>query len=435
MNWARIRREPALPVAFFGICAALLGFVREQVIAARLGLSISTDAFYLALTVCTFLPGLINGASMGILAPYHARAVKEGGEAAGKERLGQMLQTCLLMGLAAIGILAVFGSIAYPFLAAVRNVEKLRLTAALAGLLSLAIPSICLSVVAVASLNVLGKYVLGGASTLIAPIVATTVLYFVPAGPWAAAGGLVLGLNLQAGLLLWGLRRQGVSLRQRIPGATWKVTLRDMGHLAVGALVVNISAPIIQGIVATHGARSTSTYNFGIKITTASLGLSALFFSTLLNPIFAARAAGLPYSAKRLRTYLWLAVISSLALSTLLVVEATPLIRLFLRRGVFSENDVALVAKVHMYAALQIPFYMFSFLMMRMVSSYQDTRFISRMSWVQMISTLSLAWPLHTLMGVQGLLLANALAYGISGACYSWRYRHLRTLGISGARA
>lgn len=427
MNLRKLLREPALPVGMFGIAAAILGFVREQVIAAQLGLSTATDAYYLALSVCVFLPGIVNAASSGILAAHHAKAVRERGEAYGKTQLGRILLVCGGLSLTAIAFLGVAGGIAYPFLAASRNVEKLHLMLQLAACLALAIPALSVTTAAVGALNVQGKYILGGASTIVAPITASLVLLVAPASPWSAAGGLVLGLNLQAALLLAGLRRLGVSPWQKIHWAYLAKTLKDMGHLAMGAVVANSTALVIQAVVASHGARSTSTYSFGIKITAAYLGLSVMFFSTLLNPIFAARANGLPYSQKRLRAYLWLAGTSTMAATAILTFGSADIIRLVLKRGAFSESDVAAVAGVHAFAALQIPTYLFSALCARLVAAYHDTRFLGRMSWLQAAIAMSLLWPLHQALGIRGLVLANAVAFAVIGACLFWRHQQLKT--------
>ena len=426
MNWQKLRREPAIAVGFFGVAAALLGFMREQVIAAQLGLSISTDAYYLALSICVFLPGIVNNASIGILAPYHAKAVKEHGEAYGRAQLGHMLLLCGGLGVVAIFMLALGGAAVYPFLAASRNVEKLHLMMQLGACLTLAVPALSLTTAAVGALNVQGKYVLGGASTVVAPVIASSTLLFGPASPWAAAIGLVIGLNAQAALLLWGLHRMGVTPWQKLDRPLLVKTLKDMSHIATGTVVANSTALIIQAVVASHGARSTSTYSFGIKITAAYLGLSVMFFSTLLAPIFAARANGLPYSEKRLRTYVWLAGLSTVVATAILTLGSSDIIRLVLKRGAFSEADVTAVAAVNAFAAMQIPFYLFSALCMRLVSAYHDPRFVGRMSWLQTAVVLILLWPMNQALGVRGMVLANAAAYAVTGACFFWRYQQLK---------
>jgi peptidoglycan biosynthesis protein MviN/MurJ (putative lipid II flippase) len=424
--WARLRQEPAVIVALFGVAAVLLGFMREQAIAYRLGLSVTTDAFYLGLTLITFLPGLISGACLGLLAPQHARVVKEVGAEHGRALLGQILFICLGLGAVAVLLLWTAGAISYPFLSTKENIAKLQLTFAMSAGLSLAVPALCFSSGAVAALNVLGKYALGGASTAIAPLTAMAGLHLLPDTPWGLIGGMVLGLNLQALVLAWALAKEGVVAARKPAWQCAKPLLQDMGRLAAGGLAASLTTLAVQAMVATTGPNGVSAYTFGTKITWAYLGLTVLVLSTVMTPLLAARAAGLPYSRRRLRAYLWLALAAAGIGATSLVLGSDQIIRLFLARGAFSEDDVRAVSTVQILAAMQIPTYLLLFLGSRAVQSYRDTTFLSRMSWLQAGITLTLAWLLQPSLGTPGILLAIAFSYAASGVCHFFRYRSLR---------
>jgi peptidoglycan biosynthesis protein MviN/MurJ (putative lipid II flippase) len=426
--WTRLLREPAAAVTLFGAAALLLGFLREQAIAYRLGLSISTDAFYLGFTIITFLPGLVSGACLGVLAPHHARRVKAEGELQGKVLLGRILSVCTALGLGAVGVLALAGTVSYLMLTAGDNSEKLHLTFRVMAGLSLAVPAICFSTAAVASLNVLGKYALGSATTAISPLTAILTLQVFPVGPWGPVVGMVLGLNAQALFLAWGLSKEGVTVARRPIRAELRPLLHDMGLLATGGLATGLTLLAVQGMVANIGAHAVSSYNFGTWITGAYLGLSFLVLSSVLTPIFSARAAGLPYSRKRLRVYLGLSLVAAMVGTLILTFGASQVIRLFLGRGAISEEDIRAVAAVQVFSALQIPSYLLMVLGIRAVQAYRDAKFVSRMNWLQASITLGLAWPMHLHFGTKGILLAITLSYSFSGICYCLRYRHHRRL-------
>lgn len=426
MRASPLCREPALVVAMFGVAAVLLGFLREQSIAYRLGLSAVTDAFYLGLTLISFMPGLVSGACLGVLAPRHARTVKVAGEAAGRALLGQMLFICLALGVAAMLMLVLAGAVGYPFFAAVPQADKLRMTLSMCAGLALAVPALCFSSGAVASLNVLGRYALGGASSTIAPLVTIAALRLAPNGPVGLVVGMVLGLTLQATVLGWALAKEGVVATRKPRWAQARPVLRDMGLLATGGLAAGLTTMVVQALVAGTGAHAVSAYTFGTKVTWSYLGLTVLVLSTVLTPLLAARAAGLPYSRRRLRAYLWLAAVAALGGTVLLMVGADPIIQLFLGRGAFSEADVKAVARVQFISALQIPCYLLLFLGSRAVQAYHDIRFVSRMSWLQAGLALGTAWVLVPHFGTTGILLSLAGAYLFSGLGYCWRYQRLR---------
>lgn len=424
--WARVRREPALVVALFGVAAVLLGMLREQTIAYRLGLSEATDAFYLGLVIISFLPGLVSGACTGVLAPHHASTVKERGELEGKVQLGHILFICIGLGLAAVALLGVAGAIGYTHMPGSFSTEKRTLTLSMVASLALAMPALCFSSAAVAAFNVLGRFALGGASAAIAPLTAILALQFGPAEPWSLVDGVVVGLNLQSLLLAWALAREGVVAVQRPSWLQAKPLLQDMGALAFGGLATSVTALGIQALVARTGAHGVSAYTFGTKITMAYSGLTVLVLSAVITPIFAARAVGLAYSRRRLRTYLWLVALATVGGTVIFGAGADQVVRLFLGRGAFSEEDVLAVAAVQRVAAFQMPAYLLFFLSARAVQSYRDVKFISRMSWIQAGTILSLAWLLQQVLGLTGIILANIIAFALSAACYGLRHRHLR---------
>lgn len=429
--WARVRREPAVAVALFGVIAVLLGILREQSIAYRLGLSVATDAFYLGMTIISFLPGLVSAACGGVLAPHHARTVKESGELRGKTQLEHILVICLGLGAAAVLLLGVAGAIGYTYGAETFTAEKRQLTLSMVAALALAVPALCFSSAAVSALNVLGRYALGGGSAAIAPLTAVLALRLVPAGAWSLVGGVVVGLNLQALLLAWALSKEGVVVVQRPSWRQAMPLLHNMGLLAVGALAACITTVVIQAMVASTGAHGVSAYTFGTKITIAYSGLSVLVLSTVITPIFAARAAGLPYSRRRLRIYLWLGFVATVGGTVVFGVGADQVIRLFWGRGAFSGEDVMAVAAVQRVAALQMPAYLMLFLSARAVQSYRDAKFDSRMRWIQAGTTMGLACALLQVLGITGIILANVVSYVLSAACYWLRYQHHRRLAFT----
>jgi putative peptidoglycan lipid II flippase len=292
-----------------------------------------------------------------------------------------------------------------------------------AGLM-LAVPALCFSSGAVAALNVLRRFALGGASSAIAPLTAIAGLYLAP-GPAGLIAGMTLGLVLQAGLLAWALAREGVVARK----PRWdqvRLVLHDMGMLATGGLATGVTLLGVQALVAGTGAHAVSTYTFGTRITWAYIGLTAMVLSTVLSPLLSARAVGLPYSRRRLRAYLWLAAAAGLGGMLVLIVGADPIIALLLGRGAFLDADVKAVASVQLVSALQIPTYLLLFLGTRAVQSYRDIRFVSRMSGLQAVLSLGAVWLLAPAFGVTGTVLTLASMYLLFGLCYCWRYQHHR---------
>lgn len=431
MILARLYREPALAVALFGVSAALLGFLREQAIAYQLGISLATDAVYTALMAVPFLPALISSGAATIVAPYYNRATKGSGAIAGKETLSHILWTCLTLGFLCLPLILSASGIAYAMLDEERNLDKLRLTLELALFLAMAAPAFAYNTGAIAALNTLGRFGYAGLSSVAPALAATLIVWTAPASPWSVIAGLLFGTYLQMGILLYVLRGEGVFLTR--PKALKELVpfCKDMLHAMSAGLAFGLSALLVQSMVAASGAFGMSTYNFSTKCTAAYLGLSGLFFGTLLSPLLAAQAAGLPYSLRRLKAYLALSVVGA-GIATLLLTQYSEIvIRIFLHRGAFSEDAVLAVAELQAIAALQIPAFMISFIASRILAARHDNRFIALCSWAQFALTAALAMLLRTSYGIKGILFSVAVGYAAVGVVLWVRYLTLNQRATS----
>ena len=424
--WGKIRRDPAICVVLFGLAAVLLGFLREQAVAAKLGVSMSTDAFYLASALILFIPSLVNGACQGILAPQYSRKLLLAGPEAGKKLLEQLLFIILGLGAAAAGLQLLGQAVGYALWGGQFS-PRMSLTMSSSAWLALSVPALCFSTAGVAALNVLGRYWVGAASAGVAPLVATMILYLPNASASSLAVGVVLGLNVQALVLALALAREGVILSRRPSWSDSKPVLRDLVVVALGVVASAASPLAIQTVVAGLGDSELTTYTLGTKITAGFLGLSALILSSILTPLFSARASGLPYSRARFRAYLWMTALAGASVTVFLMACSKQVIEMFLGHAL-APAELERVAQMQFYAALQIPAFILLFLGIRAVQAYHDVRFVSVMNWVQCLLILALASVLLPCLGLIGIIVAVALAYALSGFCYLLKYRKMRNL-------
>lgn len=423
--WGKIRRDPAICVVLFGLAAVLLGFAREQAVAAKLGVSLTTDAFYLASALILFIPSLVNGACQGILAPQFSRRLLQSGPEAGKKLLEQLLFIIVGLGVAAAVLQLFVQGLAYVLWSGHFS-ARTSMTMSSSAWLAFSVPALCFSTAGIAALNVLGRYWVGAASSAIAPLVATMILYLPNPSASSLAIGVVLGLNIQALILAWALAREGVVLSRRPTWLDAKPILRDLTVVAFGVTASAASPLAIQAVVASLGDSELTTYTLGTKITVGFLGLSALIMSSILTPLFSARASGLPYSRVQFRAYMWLTAFAAASVTVFLMACSEQVIEMFLGHAL-APAELERVAQMQFYAALQIPAFTLLFLGIRAVQAYHDVRFVSLMNWVQGFLMLGLASILHPQLGLLGIIVAVALAYALSGFCYLLKYRRMRS--------
>lgn len=422
--WAKIRREPAICVVLFGVLGVFFGFVREQAVASRIGISMATDVFYLASALILFVPSLVNGACQGILAPQFSRRMLQSGPAEAKRLLEQLLVIIIALGVAA-ALVQLSAELLVHAMSSGPLSARTKLTLVTSAWLALSVPPLCFSTAGVAALNVMGRYWLGAASAGVAPLAATIALHLPNPSISSLVAGVVVGLNLQALLLAWALSRQGIVLTRLPSWAETRPLLKDLAVVATGVIASAASPLAIQAVVAGLGDSALTTYTLGTKITAGFIGLSALILSSILTPLFAARASGLPYSRARFRAYLWLTAVACAAVTLVLVFCSEYVISLFLGHAL-APAELARVAKLQSYAALQFPAFILLFLGMRAVQAYHDVKFVSAMNWAQGGITLAAGSVLHHYLGLLGILVAVALAYAICGTCYLVKYRRMK---------
>jgi len=415
----RMWREPGVWVAVLSIIAALLGFVREQAVAAKLGLSADSDAIYTAIAVVGFIPGLLSNALSQLIAPHYAASVKKDGAAAGLLTLGRLLGmgTAVASAGAVILVLGIWSG--YWFFEGIHQ-SKLNLSFSLSTLLALAVPATVYVTGTLTALNVLGRYSLSASTNIVVPIIGVVGVVMLPASPWSVIGVWLAGYYAQAFLLHRFVKQEGVSLQ--IPNSLeWvKTVLGDLLHALMGSLALVLAASYIQAVAATSGATEMASFNFGTKVPNAFFGLAGTFLGVFLGPLFAQMASGLPYSKKRLKMLLGLTVLGALLISPLLYLFSEDIVRLLLKRGAFAEKDVSAVAAIQMMGALQIPAFLFSFVSARLLLAYGDISLMHKTSWLFVLIVLVTAKPFKTNFGLGGLLLSNSLAMVSVGLVMSW---------------
>ncbi|MBC8737352.1 hypothetical protein F6X40_11110 [Paraburkholderia sp. UCT31] len=419
----RVFREPALWMGAFSLVAAAGGFLREQAVAYKLGVSIEADALFTALSLVNFLPSIIVGALAVSIAPHFSRAAGSGGERAGEEAVGQLLSVAVIAAAVAAGVMVLALWCVFPFVPAARNHDKLRLTFELATVFSASIPLSAYIGGAIAALNAFNRFGLATATNVVPPLVATALVYALPQGPWSVMVALLVGLAAQAVALLVPLHHRGI--RYGIAALTWRARLKHLSgmlHVALQGAASALSALVIQASVAASGAHGMSTFNYATKIPSSVLAILSNVFPALVLPILAAQAAGLPHSKKRLKLYAGGGMVVALLGAAAIAFGSPVLIKLFLARGKFRADDVITVAHLQFFAAIQIPFGLLATLASRFLNARHDNRYLNRLSWLNLALTLGVAVYVHRIYGAPGLLLGVAGCNAVVTALIFHRY-------------
>lgn len=247
-------RGAALLTAALTLVAAVLGLVRDVVIAAVFGAGADVDAFLVGQGLMNLVLGLVAGALAKAAVPVVARAADAGRPSAGMASVRAALGLALvvltvggvLMWIGARGVVAVLAPGFDP--------ATVALATELTRIVLVASVLICATNLLAGAGQALGRFApaaLQGVGFNVVMIVAAGV-----AGPvfgvYALAWGFVLGSAVRLVMQLPALRRVGVpwpSWRWRDPGLV--EMLRLLPALLVGSAVSNVNTLVDRAVAST----------------------------------------------------------------------------------------------------------------------------------------------------------------------------------------
>ena len=338
------------------VASRVLGFVREQIIAALLGTSVQSDAFVVAATI-PFTFSFIIGVSAGnaLLPVYTGRLKSE--DRAWLASTVFYVTTAFVAVLTGLGMMftpAVIDILAPGFTGETRQLAVLCTRIMLPSMLFLT-----MGFVAKAVLNAHREFAVPAWAPVWQNVV--FILLIIPLGSllgpglaWCTlAGAVVFYLcNLPA------MGRIGVPLR---PLLNW----RDPDVRLVLAMTVPVvmTTLVARGFVfldrwfGSHLAEgSIAALNFANRVRELPYGLFVAVVSTVLFPALASAVSRNDMAALRERTAMGLRLVGLVTYpcAALLLILATPVVRLLFERGAFGSDATAATASALFFYAVSV---------------------------------------------------------------------------------
>lgn len=353
------------------MASQILGFAREALIAAAIGVGPVTDAFYAAFRFPNLFRRLFaEGAFNTAFIPLFAKEMEGGGLEAAR-RFGEDVLAVLITVLLGLSALAM---IAMPVLVATiiapgftTSPEKFDLTVLMTRIM---FPYLfCMSLVAMFSgiLNAMRRYFLAALVPTLLNVILIGVLLAAlywgldprRTGVWLAWGVFASGLA-QLAFLIQGARREGFSMRVRrprlTPGVKRLLVLMAPALVTGGIMQINL---LVGQIIASTQENAIGLLNFADRINQLPLGVIGIAVGVVLLPELArALKAGDFDDAQHLQNRsLEFALGLTLPAAIGLMVMPGPIVSLLYERGQFTANDTALTAAALAAFASGLPAY------------------------------------------------------------------------------
>jgi putative peptidoglycan lipid II flippase len=186
--------------------------------------------------------------------------------------------------------------------------------------------------------------------------------------------------------------------------------------MLAGAFLMGSTSFVGQSMAAMLGPGRVSALSYGSKMTTLILGVGALSVSTAVLPQFSRMVAVKDWTGVRhtLIVYARLIVLITLPLTVFLIYFSEPLVHVLFQRGAFTEADTQLVARVQNLYLLQIPVFVLSMLLVRLISALQANRILMWGAAINLVVNIVFNYVLMKWMDVEGIALATSLMYLVS---------------------
>lgn len=349
-------------VSFVLLLGRLSGFVRETLLAATFGPTVTADAAIVLLTLPDLMVGLLlAGGFNAVLIP----AIKQ---AEGAERILLVRRTALVAGMAFAALAVLLALVPDRVMAIVApSLEEGALPELpLAFRLSLiALPMVAVIGVAAAYLNSVGRFAVPNLSVLLFNL--TLCAYLL------APGGLTLGLvGFAIAILAASLLRLGLHLifmapvfRRVAPSPASKTSqLVGSGFakrfaLGVLGLGVTVAAPVVfRTLYAATGEGNLALFSFALKL--FELPSAILIAPVVIVMIPKLAALAVPEERATFDEALVTSLLAVLALATaaacVAFIFANPIASAIYGYGAMGAEDVALVAELGVLLMLGLPF-------------------------------------------------------------------------------
>jgi putative peptidoglycan lipid II flippase len=419
---------------FMTLGSRLLGFARDLALNARFGQGPMMDAFATALMFPNLFRRLFaEGAFAQAFVPVYGKVRAEEGEEAATKIASQTMSFLLAVVVAFCIVAQIAMSWIMPVLlsAYAADKEMMRLATLVTQLTMPYLACMTLAALLSGILNTAGRFALSAGVPILLNVCTIAPLVLIEDRESALVGAAiavsVAGL-LQAGLLWWGVRRQGIALRFGMPMLSQTVrrvlVLAIPGALAGGATQINsLVSQILTGSDA--GARSV-LYNAD-RLYQLPLGLVGVAVGLALVPrLTKAFVAGDHDGAQStLDDGIGLSMAFTIPSAAALIVMPFFIIDATVTRGVFTSDDARRTAEVLRHFGWGVPAFVLAKVLTPPFFARQDTKRPMRYAFATVAVTVALGAALFFGFkrigwdGVVGLAAATSIGAWVNVALLS----------------
>lgn len=416
-------------VALVTMGVRVVAIARELVVAREFGVSNALDAYLMAYAVPGFAVSVVASSLNAALIPTYIQVRSRKGSDEAQRLVSTVVVVSSAILIALSLVLAVVIPLVLPAMAPGFSPEKIDLTRRLFYVMLPLVTFTGLATTWAAVLNAGERFALVAVVPILTPMVVMllVILFAQSWGAYAIAVGALIGSALEATALAAMLRRHGIAPWPKWSGLSPEVrmVIRQYAPAAMSALLMSSALLTDQIMAAGLKTGSVSMLNYGSRLTTLVVSVSALAVGTAVLPYFSRLVAAQDWTGLRaaLRVNVAVVFLVSLPVALALSLLARPIIELVLQRGAFTAHDTREVARVQALFALQIPFYGASIVVVRLIAALRANVLLAWGAALNVVVNVGLNYAFSRWIGVAGIALSTTCVYIVSFVFVSFALR------------
>jgi putative peptidoglycan lipid II flippase len=418
-----------LVVATCTFAVKLAAAGKDLALAGVFGVSAALDTFLLAYLLPSVCVNILAGSLQAAFVPKYVVARSAQGEDAAAA-FAASTASLLLMALAALALIAIpIVALVMPKLAHALPTDRIADARWMAMVMTPIIVLNGLTYFWSGYLNAHNRFAVPALTPIITPVCVAIAALLLAArcGVAALVAGTLVGGAIELSILLAGTR----TVMRRLPFATPRFTpmhrsmSTQFATAAIGNVVMAGTLVVDQSFAASLGAGAVSTLSFGTKLSQVAAGIFTMAIATAVLPTAARLVADQDWPGLRhtLRSYTAIVFAVTVPMTALLVFLSEDIISLVLERGAFGRADTTAVAFVQSLSALQIPFFAWSILIVRVLAAVSANEVLLVGAVISLVLDIVLNFSLVPVLGVAGTGLATSLMYASACIFLSWSLR------------
>lgn len=431
-----INRQIFSATIIIGLVTGLSKFAsvgKELVVAWRFGTGDQIDSFVMAFVVPAFVTTVVANSLSTAFIPTYIKVKEESPKAAQQLFSGVMMRAIGLLVVITIAI-AITAPLYLPLMASGFSAAKLELTNRLLWSIS---PSIILYGV----INILGgvmnageKFALAAFSPVLTPLATVIMLLAFPDwGIYALAAGLICGSLSEMIVLSIALLRQGIDLRPRWlrDDANLDLVFKEYFPVIIGSFLMCSTNLVDQSMAAMLSPGSVAALGYANRVIALPLSLVTLALGTAVVPYFSQTIAQKDWRKinHTFKYYLRLIFITMIPLTLLFILASKLIVQILFERGSFTAENTQLVSQIQILYALEIPFYIASIFVVKLINSLGINHYLAWGSAINLIANIIGNYVFSFWLGVAGLALSTSLVHLISFVfLYTLTNKHLQKI-------